>query len=80
MPTLAELIQEHSQLTAPDEEWLRLLVSDWQLISDLSFADLAALVRPNARAPLSARERQALKSEIEALIQSLDELRTQLAG
>jgi len=43
-------------------------------------ADLAALVRPNARAPLSARERQALKSEIEALIQSLDELRTQLAG
>ena len=45
MPTLAELIQEHSQLTAPDEEWLRLLVSDWQLISDLSFADLVLWVR-----------------------------------
>ena len=43
-------------------------------------ADLAALVRPNARSPLSARDRVALKSEIEALIQRLDELRTQLSG
>ncbi len=45
MPTLAELIQEHSALPPADEEWLRLLVSDWQLISDLSFADLVLWVR-----------------------------------
>jgi two-component sensor histidine kinase/PAS domain-containing protein len=45
VPTLAELIHEHSALPAPDAEWLRLLVSDWQLLSDLSFADLVLWVR-----------------------------------
>jgi two-component sensor histidine kinase/PAS domain-containing protein len=43
--TLAELIQDHAALPAADEEWLRLLVSDWQLLSDLSFADLVLWVR-----------------------------------
>ncbi|MBK8470097.1 MAG: histidine kinase N-terminal domain-containing protein [Actinomycetales bacterium] len=45
MATLSELIQEHAALPALDEEWLRLLVSDWQLLSDLSFADLVLWVR-----------------------------------
>ncbi|PID96899.1 MAG: ATPase [Actinomycetales bacterium] len=45
MASLAELIQEHSELSPADEEWLRLLVSDWQLLSDLSFADLVLWVR-----------------------------------
>ena len=43
--TLAELIQDHAALPAADEEWLRLLVSDWHLLSDLSFADLVLWVR-----------------------------------
>ena len=45
MPTLAELLQEHSGLTGADSEWLHLLVGDWQLLSDLSFADLVLWVR-----------------------------------
>jgi two-component sensor histidine kinase/PAS domain-containing protein len=47
--TLSELIQEHAALPPVDEEWLRLLVSDWQLLSDLSFADLVLWVRSSAR-------------------------------
>ena len=45
MPTLAELLQEHSGLRGADSEWLHLLVGDWQLLSDLSFADLVLWVR-----------------------------------
>ena len=49
MATLSELIQEHAALPPVDQEWLRLLVSDWQLLSDLSFADLVLWVRSSAR-------------------------------
>jgi len=45
VPTLAELLHEHSELEAADIEWLHLLVGDWQLLSDLSFADLVLWVR-----------------------------------
>lgn len=45
MPTLAELLSEHAELEAADVEWLHLLVGDWQLLSDLSFADLVLWVR-----------------------------------
>ena len=45
MPTLAELLSEHSELRGADVEWLHLLVGDWQLLSDLSFADLVLWVR-----------------------------------
>jgi len=45
VPTLAELLQEHSELQGADSEWLHLLVGDWQLLSDLSFADLVLWVR-----------------------------------
>jgi len=42
--TLNEVLQSATDL-APDEvEWLQLLVGDWQLISDLSFADLVLWV------------------------------------
>ncbi|GAA1893372.1 sensor histidine kinase [Lapillicoccus jejuensis] len=45
MATLAELLNEHSDLEVADVEWLHLLVGDWQLLSDLSFADLVLWVR-----------------------------------
>jgi len=45
VPTLAELLHEHSELRGADVEWLHLLVGDWQLLSDLSFADLVLWVR-----------------------------------
>ncbi len=45
MPTLAEIIAENADLPAQDAEWLHLVVSDWQLLSDLSFADLVLWVR-----------------------------------
>ena len=40
MPSLDDLVREHTDLTAADLDWLHVLVSDWQLLADLSFADL----------------------------------------
>lgn len=40
MSTLSDLVARHSQLAPADVEWLHLLVGDWQLVSDLAFADL----------------------------------------
>ncbi|MEI2764870.1 MAG: histidine kinase N-terminal domain-containing protein [Dermatophilaceae bacterium] len=45
MPTLAEIIAVSTDLSGPDAEWLHLVVGDWQLLSDLSFADLVLWVR-----------------------------------
>jgi two-component sensor histidine kinase len=39
MPTLSALARQ-ARLTASDVDWLHALVSDWQLLADLSFADL----------------------------------------
>ena len=40
MPSLAELVRSHTDLDARDVAWLHLLQADWQIIADLSFADL----------------------------------------
>ncbi|WP_324653621.1 sensor histidine kinase [Georgenia sp. H159] len=40
MSTLSELIQDRSRLDPHSIEWLHQLVGDWQVVSDLSFADL----------------------------------------
>ncbi|HEY0539248.1 MAG TPA: histidine kinase N-terminal domain-containing protein [Actinoallomurus sp.] len=40
MPTLSDLIKKHTDLDTTDLEWIHSLVSDWQLLADLSFADL----------------------------------------
>ena len=40
MPTLSDLALRHTDLDAVDLDWLHALVSDWQLLADLSFADL----------------------------------------
>ncbi|WP_283134038.1 sensor histidine kinase [Rhizohabitans arisaemae] len=40
MPTISDLVLRHSALDEADLEWLHSLVSDWQLLADLSFADL----------------------------------------
>jgi two-component system, sensor histidine kinase PdtaS len=40
VPTLSDLASRNTLLTDADVEWLHALVSDWQLIADLSFADL----------------------------------------
>ena len=48
MATLNDLLRASTRLDAPDREWLHLLVGDWQLISDLSFADLVLWVRRTA--------------------------------
>ena len=44
MPTLNDLLRRHGPRWPADVEWLHLLVGDWQLISDLSFADLVLWV------------------------------------
>jgi hypothetical protein len=38
--SLTELVRAHSDLDAEDVAWLQLLLADWQIIADLSFADL----------------------------------------
>jgi two-component sensor histidine kinase len=40
MPTLTDLAHRHTELTEAGLDWLHALVSDWQLLADLSFADL----------------------------------------
>jgi two-component sensor histidine kinase len=40
MPTLTDLARNYTSLSGADLEWLYSLVSDWQLLADLSFADL----------------------------------------
>ncbi|NYJ74002.1 histidine kinase N-terminal domain-containing protein [Allobranchiibius huperziae] len=44
MPSLKDVVAECTALQEPEVEWLHLLVADWQLIADLSFADLALWV------------------------------------
>ncbi|TQS22778.1 PAS domain-containing sensor histidine kinase [Microbispora sp. KK1-11] len=40
MPTLSDLVSRHTALDSADVDWIHSLVSDWQLLADLSFADL----------------------------------------
>lgn len=40
VPSLQELARAHSDLDDADVAWLHLLMADWQIIADLSFADL----------------------------------------
>ena len=42
MPSMSEIIAEHTELSDSDQRWLKLLVSEWQLLADLS------LLRPGA--------------------------------
>jgi len=44
VPTLSELVDASTDLRPADVEWLHLLVGDWQMLSDLSFADLVLWV------------------------------------
>ena len=45
MSTLADMLRTTTDLEPAESEWLHLLVGDWQLIADLSFADLVLWVR-----------------------------------
>jgi len=58
VPTLTDLVRDHTDLTETDLEWLHALVSDWQLLADLSFADLLLWVPLHAEAELPAEARR----------------------
>ena len=45
MSTLADLVRDRTGLGGADVDWLHRLVGEWQLIADLSFADLVLRVR-----------------------------------
>jgi two-component system, sensor histidine kinase PdtaS len=45
MPSMSEIIAEHTELSEADHHWLKLLVSEWQLLADLSFSDLVLWIR-----------------------------------
>jgi two-component sensor histidine kinase len=40
VPSLNEIARERTDLSDADLDWLHLLLADWQLLADLSFADL----------------------------------------
>ncbi len=40
VPSLNDVVKAHTDLGADDVAWLHLLIADWQIIADLSFADL----------------------------------------
>src|SRR4051794_10656019 len=40
VPTMTDLVRSHTDLDDEDVAWLQLLQADWQIIADLSFADL----------------------------------------
>jgi two-component sensor histidine kinase len=40
VPSLNEVVRAHTELDDDDLEWLHLLIAEWQIIADLSFADL----------------------------------------
>jgi two-component sensor histidine kinase len=44
VPTLNDVLREQTDLDAADAEWLHLVLGDWQLLADLSFADLVLWV------------------------------------
>lgn len=48
MSNLNDVLREQTDLDATDVEWLHLLLGDWQLLSDLSFADLVLWVPATA--------------------------------
>jgi two-component sensor histidine kinase len=43
--TLADLVRARTELDEEDVDWLHRLVAEWQLVADLSFADLVLWVR-----------------------------------
>ena len=45
MSTLGELLRARTELGRADVDWLHRLVAEWQLVADLSFADLVLSVR-----------------------------------
>ncbi|WP_110241911.1 sensor histidine kinase [Nocardioides gilvus] len=45
MPSLTELVRAHTELDTEDVDWLLRLMADWQIIADLSFADLVLWLR-----------------------------------
>ncbi len=44
MPSLVDVVREHTDLDEAELEWLHMLLADWQLLADLSFADLVLYV------------------------------------
>ncbi len=49
MATLVDVLRTRTTLSAADADWLHLLVGEWQLLADLSFADLLLWVDDAAR-------------------------------
>ena len=55
MPSLQALARAHTDLSTEDVEWLSMLLADWQIIADLSFADLVLWLPARGRLRLLGR-------------------------
>jgi two-component sensor histidine kinase len=51
MPSMNDLVHARTDLDEADLDWLHLLIADWQLLADLSFADLVLWVPLKAVEP-----------------------------
>jgi len=45
VPSLNDVVHRHTDLSEAELDWVHALVADWQLLADLSFADLVLWVR-----------------------------------
>ena len=45
MPSLDDIAQSRTDVSGEDRDWLHLLLAEWQLLADLSFADLLLWLR-----------------------------------
>jgi len=52
--TLSDLMKQYGQEHEPDLEWLLALVADWQVIADLSFADLVLWISDGKKGFIAA--------------------------
>ncbi len=44
MASMSDLLAEHAELDEAEQQWLRMVVSEWQVLADLSFSDLVLWV------------------------------------
>ncbi len=59
MPTLQTLLDTASHCSVCDNDWLRLLTNDWQIVADISFSDLVLYIDMEEKYLIGAHARPA---------------------
>ncbi|MGB3828058.1 MAG: histidine kinase N-terminal domain-containing protein [Ornithinimicrobium sp.] len=64
MPTLREVLSDGSSVPAAEAEWLLRLVGDWQMVADLSFADLTLWVARESMVGESVADQRSQNTDV----------------